>query len=49
MKILKIKCPQCGSICEGKIEQDKGMPYFSYSGYCGRCKYHIGESEFEEV
>lgn len=46
---VKIKCPECKGIAEGTIEQPKGLPYFSYHGYCKKCDYHILESEFEEI
>ena len=46
---VKIKCPNCNSIEQGKIEQSEGMPYFDYYGYCKKCDYHITESEFEEI
>ena len=46
-KKVFIKCPQCGEIADGKIENTH--PFGSYHGYCKKCDYHILESEFEEV
>lgn len=49
IKIEKIKCPECGSIVNGKIETIDNFPFEAYYGFCEKCDYPIIESEWEKI
>lgn len=46
---VKIICPNCGKICEAKIEYVDGWPFADYTHECEHCGFMITESQWEEV
>lgn len=43
---VKIRCPKCGNICVGIIEET--IPWETYFGHCPDCGYLITESDWME-
>ena len=46
---VKIECPNCGEICEAKVEYVNWLPFADYTHECEHCGFMITESEWEKV
>jgi|WetSurMetagenome_2_1015567.scaffolds.fasta_scaffold235419_3 hypothetical protein len=45
---VKIKCPECGKICNAEIETND-FPFAVYIHTCEHCGHIIQEDEWEEI